>query len=128
MLSLLTRHREAILKFKERVPSDFPTLFNDWISTYIEEQVSNFRASKRISKANQTPKKTARPKDEVQGIYKLLGSYPKFKLKDVPQGLESFGETINFLVDNSTSTVPFPYPKLDVAMYFQTSNLKSKAL
>ena len=32
------------------------------------------------------------------------------------------------MVENSTSTVLFPYPNFDVATYFCTSNLKSKAL
>ena len=82
--------------------------------------------SKRISKANQTHKRTVYPKDEVQGINKLLGSYPDFKLKDIPQGLGLFDKSIDFLVDNSPSTVP--YPKIDVEKYFQTSNLQSKSL
>ena len=82
--------------------------------------------SKRISKANQTHKRAVYPKDEVQGINKLLGSYPDFKLKDIPQGLGLLDNSVDFLVDNSPSTVP--YPKIDVGNYFQTSEGYSFAI
>ena len=73
-------------------------LFNNFLSTDNEEQVSNLWELKKTSKANQTPKKTARPKDEVQGIDDHLDSYPIFDIKYIPQGLESFGKAVNFLM------------------------------
>ena len=73
-------------------------LFNNFLSTDNEEQVSNLWELKKTSKANQTPKKTARPKDEVQGIDDHLDSYPIFDINYIPQGLESFGKAVNFLM------------------------------
>ena len=115
------------MKYEEKAPSACPALFNNCLSTDKKEQVSNLWESKWVSEANQTPKKTALPKYEVQGIDDLIDSYPDFDLKDIPQGLEYFGKYVNFLVDNSTSNVPFPYPKFDAETYFQTSNFQSKS-
>ena len=55
-----------------------------------------------------------------------MDSYPNFNIKGIPQGLESSGKAVNFLVENSTSYVS--YPEFDLAMYFQTPNLQSEAL
>ena len=67
-------------------------------------------------------------KDEFQGKENLLGSYPYFKLSNIPEGLESFDKDVNSLMNNNTSTIPFPYPNFDVAIYFQTSNLQPMEL
>ena len=56
------------MKCKERMDYAWTALFNGCISTDNEEQVNNLRSPKRISKANQTPKKTAHPEDEAKGI------------------------------------------------------------
>ena len=84
--------------------------------------------SKRISKAYQTPNKTARQRDEVQSIDNLMCSYSDFNLKDIPQVLEYFDKDDNFIADKSTSTVPFPYPKFYVETYSRIPYLQSEAL
>ena len=94
-------------------------LFNDWLSIENADQVSDLQAPKNITKANQTPNRTARPKDEVQGIENLMGGYPDFDntyIKNIPQQLEPFRKAVKFLLNSSTSTVP--YPKFDAAKYF----------
>ena len=73
-LSLLARHREVIMRFDEKVPSTCPSIFNYWLSTDTEEEVRDLQASKNISKAKHTPKRTVRPKDEVLGMEDLLDS------------------------------------------------------
>ena len=115
-LFLLTCHQEEILKCKEKVPSSWTSLFNGWLLTDNKDKVKNLEVLKNISKANQTTKRIVRLKDAVQGIDNLLVRHPNFELKEIPQGLESFGKAVDFMVDNSNSTVPFP--KFDVATYF----------
>ena len=56
----------------------------------------------------------------------LLDSYPDFDLKYIPQGLESLGKAVNFIVGNTESL--FLHQIFDVATYFQTYHVQSKAL